>query len=248
MPGSSLPSRNSRLAPPPVEMCVKRSVDPSSSTAATESPPPTTTVAPSSAWPRGSAPSRACRRRRSAPRRRPAGRSRRPSSPAASASSNALIDCGPMSTTDHELGILCAGTILCSAPRVTSLATTTSVGSRICTPLVSASSRMRLRVVDAVALQQALADGVALGHEERVGHPAADDERVDAVHQVLEHGDLAADLGAADDRGERPLRVLQQLREDSDLALHEQARRRRAGSWARRRSRHGRGAPCRTHR
>ena len=64
---------------------------------------------------------------------------------------------------------------------------------------------MRLRVVDAVALQQALADRVALGHEERVGHAAADDERVDAVHQVLQHGDLAADLGAADDRRERPL-------------------------------------------
>jgi hypothetical protein len=49
IPGSSRPSRNSRLAPPPVEMWVMLAVSPSSWTAATESPPPTTTVTPSSA-------------------------------------------------------------------------------------------------------------------------------------------------------------------------------------------------------
>src|SRR6185437_5477618 len=38
-PGSSLPSRNSRLAPPPVEMCEMRSATPAACTAATESPP-----------------------------------------------------------------------------------------------------------------------------------------------------------------------------------------------------------------
>src|SRR5690606_26992768 len=42
-PGSFLPSRNSRLAPPPVEMCPNRSsAKPSCRTAAAESPPPTT--------------------------------------------------------------------------------------------------------------------------------------------------------------------------------------------------------------
>ena len=40
MPGSSRPSRNSREAPPPVEMCVILSAKPSFSTAAAESPPP----------------------------------------------------------------------------------------------------------------------------------------------------------------------------------------------------------------
>src|SRR5699024_6049781 len=43
MPGRSLPSMSSRLAPPPVEMCEKRdSSNPRVRTAAAESPPPTT--------------------------------------------------------------------------------------------------------------------------------------------------------------------------------------------------------------
>ena len=49
MPGSSLPSRNSREAPPPVEMCVILSAKPSLVTAATESPPPIIETAPVSA-------------------------------------------------------------------------------------------------------------------------------------------------------------------------------------------------------
>ena len=40
-PGSALPSRYSRVAPPPVETCEKRPARPSESTAATVSPPPT---------------------------------------------------------------------------------------------------------------------------------------------------------------------------------------------------------------
>ena len=60
-----------------------------------------------------------------------------------------------------------------------------------------------LGVLDAVTLEQALADGVALGHEERVGHAAADDEGVDPVHEVLEDPHLVRDLGAADDGRER---------------------------------------------
>src|SRR5690606_6629348 len=47
MPGRSLPSMSSRLAPPPVEMCEKRdSSNPRMRTAAAESPPPTTVNAP----------------------------------------------------------------------------------------------------------------------------------------------------------------------------------------------------------
>src|ERR1043165_6218050 len=48
-PGNSSPARNSRVAPPPVEMCVMRSATPARVTAETESPPPTITVAPRSA-------------------------------------------------------------------------------------------------------------------------------------------------------------------------------------------------------
>ena len=49
MPGSSKPSRNSREAPPPVEMWVILSAKPSCSQAAAESPPPTMVIASESA-------------------------------------------------------------------------------------------------------------------------------------------------------------------------------------------------------
>src|SRR5207253_4061182 len=47
-PGSLRPPRNSRDAPPPVEMCEILSATPDWCTAATESPPPTMDVAPES--------------------------------------------------------------------------------------------------------------------------------------------------------------------------------------------------------
>src|SRR5690349_8623492 len=49
IPGSSLPSRNSRLAPPPVLTWLILSARPNFSTAAAESPPPTIVVAPDEA-------------------------------------------------------------------------------------------------------------------------------------------------------------------------------------------------------
>ena len=54
-PGSSLPSRNSSEAPPPVEMWVILSAKPNFSTAAALSPPPTIVTAPLSAMARAMA-------------------------------------------------------------------------------------------------------------------------------------------------------------------------------------------------
>ncbi len=79
------------------------------------------------------------------------------------------------------------------------------------------------RVLHPVTFEQALADGPALGHQEGVGHAAADDEGVDAIHEVLEDPELVRDLGTADDGRERLGRRLEQRRERDDLALHEQA-------------------------
>ena len=81
-----------------------------------------------------------------------------------------------------------------------------------------------LGVLDALPLEQALADRVALRDEECVGHASADDERVDEPHQVVEDLDLVGDLGPADDRRERLLGMLEQCAQGADLALHEQAR------------------------
>ncbi len=62
-------------------------------------------------------------------------------------------------------------------------------------------------VLDPVGLGQALADGLALGEQERVGHAPAQDEQVDLLEQVVDDLDLVADLGPAEDRGERPGRA-----------------------------------------
>ena len=78
------------------------------------------------------------------------------------------------------------------------------------------------RIVDPVGLGEALADRLALRQQERVGHPATQDEHVDLGQQVVDDPDLVADLGAAEDRRERLLRRLEQLGERRDLALHEQ--------------------------
>ena len=79
-----------------------------------------------------------------------------------------------------------------------------------------------LRVVDAVVLGEALADALALGQQERVGHPAAEDEQVDLGEQVVDDGDLVGHLGAAEDGREWALGRLEQLREHLELALHQE--------------------------
>ena len=249
MPGSSRPSRNSSEAPPPVEMWVIRSARPCSSIAATESPPPTTTVAPARRDRPGSARSRACRRRS------------RDLEHAQRAVPEDGLGVGER-LLDEVLRGLCRrrrcaswpgpsrpAAILYSAPRVTSLATTTSTGRRTWTPLLLGRRQDAPGVLDPVALGQALADGLALGDQERVGHAAADDEHVDLVEQVLEHLDLVANLGAADDRGERPRRASRGGCES--VAISRSIRQPGVGRQElarRRRSRRGRGGRSRTRR
>ena len=82
--------------------------------------------------------------------------------------------------------------VLYSVPRVTSLATTTSAGRMTGTPLRLGRGQDPPRVLDPVGLREALADGLALGEQERVGHAAADDEDVDLGEEVLEDLDLVA--------------------------------------------------------
>ena len=87
-----------------------------------------------------------------------------------------------------------------------------------------------LRVLDPVGLEQALADGVALGHLEGVGHAAADNDGVGLLEQVVDYADLVADLRAAQDGHEGPRGVGQGLAHDGDLFLHQESRIRRQES------------------
>ena len=60
----------------------------------------------------------------------------------------------------------------------------------------------------------------ALGVQERVGHAAADDQRIDLADQIFEQVELGRDLGAADD-GDRPAASgFQRLLERLELGLH----------------------------
>ena len=77
-------------------------------------------------------------------------------------------------------------------------------------------------VLDAVGLGQALADRLALRQQERVGHPATEDQQVDLGQQMVDDPDLVRDLGAAEDGRERSLGRLEELRQHLDLALHQE--------------------------
>ena len=124
----------------------------------------------------------------------------------------------------HEAGIFSAGSVLYSVPRVTSLATD-HVDRQDHADLALLGGREDpLRVLDAIMLGEALADALALCEQERIGHPAPEDEHVDLLEEVVDHANLVGHLGAAKDRRERPLRRLEHLREHLELALHEETR------------------------
>src|SRR3984885_15270103 len=141
-PGRVLPSRYSRLAPPPVEMCPNApSSRPRARIAAAESPPPTT-VSPST------------RAIASATARVPAakaGNSNTPSGPfqntvlaSASFSANSARVRGPASTPSRSAGKAVTGTTECSASGAKCVAATRSTGSTSSTPRRLASSMISL--------------------------------------------------------------------------------------------------------
>ena len=63
-----------------------------------------------------------------------------------------------------------------------------------------------------------------LRRQEGVGHPAANEHRLAAGEQRIDHLQLAADLCPADDRVERPLGMLEEGGEGLHLALQEEPR------------------------
>ena len=208
--GASLPSRYSRLAPPPVEMWPNASSSkPRVRTAAAESPPPTTD-SPSHLGQRlGDRPGAVGERRgledahravpehrprrRRPPRRTPApspGRCRGPSASAGIASAATTCGCGSRSSDGN------------------SVSTTMSVGSTISDAGLLGPPQVVAADVDLVLLEQALADLVALRLEEGEDHPAADQQRVGLAEQVVDHAELVGDLRAAEHDDVGPLGVL----------------------------------------
>ena len=80
-----------------------------------------------------------------------------------------------------------------------------------------------LAVVQLGVVAQALADLVALGLQEGVGHAAADDQGIDLLEQVGDDIQLVRDLGAAQNGGEGTLGIVHGVAEVLDLLLHQVA-------------------------
>src|SRR5579872_339322 len=60
--------------------------------------------------------------------------------------------------------------------------------------------------------------------QERIRHPAANDQMIDLGHQMTKHRELGRDLGTAYDRRDRPLRIAERLTERVELGFHRPSR------------------------
>src|SRR5262249_28877242 len=143
-PGSSLPSRNSSDAPPPVEMCEKPSSgSPSARTAAAESPPPTTLNAEESTMDCATArvPSA-----NGAISNTPMGPFQKTVRASASTAPYRSAVIGPMSRPSQPSRISAASTVSVSASAANLSAMTTSAGSMILSP-DSASSFLQVSIM-----------------------------------------------------------------------------------------------------
>ena len=76
---------------------------------------------------------------------------------------------------------------------------------------------------DSVFFNQGFTDGVTLGAQEGIGHAAADDQGIDFLQQVLDYGDLVADLGAAEHRNKRMIGIGEGLAEVEQFLLQQEA-------------------------
>ena len=84
-------------------------------------------------------------------------------------------------------------------------------------------ARDAARVLDPIGLDERGAHGLAARREERVGHRAADQQRVGVRRERLEHGELVGDLGAAEDHEQRALGLAHDA-QVFELALQQIAR------------------------
>ena len=98
-------------------------------------------------------------------------------------------------------------------------------GSTIVTPLraASASSSRARSTLSSSTREWPIAMPCAL--QERVGHRAADQDRVDFVQQVSDDADFVGNFGAAQNRDVRTLRIFGDCAQRLELAHHQETRR-----------------------
>ncbi len=221
-PGRILPSRNSREAPPPVEIWVILEATPDCWTAATESPPPTMVVALAllaTAWAMALVPLAK------------AGISKTPIGPfqmmvLASAISleKSAMDLGPMSRAMRSAGkepCLSKRVVLASGANLS--ARMWSMGRRKRTPFFAALARAALATSVLSVSTRGFSGGLALCVEEGVGHASADDDGVGFGEKVIDDHYFVGDFGSADDGDEGLDGVGNCLAEIGELFVHEEA-------------------------
>ncbi len=140
------------------------------------------------------------------------------------ASLNSSMVFGPMSRPCQPVSMSPRPTVFVLASFENASATTVSTGRSNSTPFSLAFARTFLATVEAVFVQQRIADLVALGLHEGVGHAAADDQRVHQVQQVVDDRDLVGHLRAAENRDQRPVGIVQHFGEVLHFLRHEEAR------------------------
>ena len=139
-----------------------------------------------------------------------------------------------MSNTAQPGGMASRATARVSAPASSFCAITAPAGSTSLSPAFAISCRASSTRSSSTS---ELPVSRPMRPEEGAGHGAAEQDGVDLGQQRLDQIDLAADLGAAEHRDERALRLVQRLAEIAQLLLHEEARDRRLEQ-----ARHGLGA------
>ncbi len=215
-PGNSLPSINSREAPPPVEMKVILSARPACLTAVTESPPPMMVVAFGFG-------------QRFGHRFSPGGEFPNLENPGRSIPQNGLgardlalekrdreradvdrLPARPEYCSRGEMRPLCR----VAAPGLISSAPSKSIGRSSRTFFCFASSISSRARSSLSAFDPAASHVNALGFEKGVRHRAADQNGVGLFHQRFDHADFVGNLRATEDDQERFGRMRPVLRGD----------------------------------
>ncbi len=124
----------------------------------------------------------------------------------------------------HPGGIASRVTVRVGASVLSSCATAAPLGKTSLSPAFFI--RLRARST-AIVLDQRVTGLETHRPEEGAGHRATDEDAVHLGQQGLDEIDLAADLGSAEHRDERPSGIVQRLAQVSKLPLHEKPRHRR---------------------
>jgi hypothetical protein len=138
---------------------------------------------------------------------------------------NIFVDSGPQSSPSQPSGTpstSLATPVLASASNLSAM--TKSTGSRICLPFSLAFFIRSGDQLGALFVEQRVADRHSReDFLEGEGHAATDDDLVGLVEQVVDQLDLVGDLGATEDRQQRPLRRFEHGREGRQLLVHQVA-------------------------